>query len=213
MKLRHSRQIAAHYSSLLDCRPVEVRAEDFGGECLRRLLSVECRCVPRCKTFRQTFPQGPVLVKQPDRDRVLWTGAPMSAQVRSLVGYVFLVDPSKVQCGEEDATHALARPSRSRCNRCTEADRRVLHRFNHEGQQRPIMTYTEHSLAWVADKWRNPTAREKALIMGYSPSAVGLSLAPNPARFSDDKHSSTAAAALGRGCHVPSEALAMALIL
>ena len=33
--------------------------------------------------------------------------------------------------------------------------------------QNPIMTYTVHSVAWMADKCRNLTARQKAVIMRY----------------------------------------------
>ena len=64
---------------------------------------------------------------------------------------------------EQEAVKTFACPSAAWG---TKAERRVLHRFNQNGRQHPIMTYTEHSLAWFADKWRNPTAREKAVIMG-----------------------------------------------
>ena len=64
--------------------------------------------------------------------------------------------------------------ARRRWNPGTEAERRV-------------MTDSQHSLARLAEKWRNPTVREKAVIMGYHPSAVGCSPAPNPARLSDEK--------------------------
>ena len=46
-----------------------------------------------------------------------------------------------------------------------------------------------------------------------SPFCSGIVACPHPARFSDEECSATAAAALGRGFHVPSVALAMAMIL
>ena len=56
MKLRHSRQ--RNRSTLLLCveivAPVEVRVEDFGWVCLRRLLWMSVG-VRRCKTFRHTL--------------------------------------------------------------------------------------------------------------------------------------------------------------
>ena len=73
MKLRPSRwKIAAHYSPGLNCRPLEVEQR----------TSVGCACADccggmsvcaRCKTFRQTFLQGAVLVREPDSDRlIIW---------------------------------------------------------------------------------------------------------------------------------------------
>ena len=158
-------EVVAHHPSVLDCRPEEVRAEDFGWVCLRRLLWVNVGVCTLPDLSTDCFPQGAVLVKQPDRDRLIWNGALMLAQVRSLDGYVSC--RSFLSAMWRTGGDVYVSSSRSRCNPCTEADRRVLHRFNHDGQQHPIMTFSEHSLAWMADKWRNPTAREKAVIIGY----------------------------------------------
>ena len=122
----------------------------------------------------------------------------MPAQVRALDGYVFHTDAIRAQCGEQEAMYASAGPHRRRCNPLTEADQRVLHRFDQDGRQPQIMTYTEHRLAWLADKWRVPTAGEGTVIMGYPPSASGLSPAPNQARFSVEKRSATAVAAFSK---------------
>ena len=106
----------------------------------------------------------------------------MPAQIRSLDGYVFPIDPFKVQCGEQEVMCAFACPPRRRCNPGTEQIDECFHPFNQDGRQHPVMTYTVHSLACLADRWRNPTAREKPVIRGYLPYAGGLSPAPEPRR-------------------------------
>ena len=59
---------------------------------------------------RERFPRGSELRKEHERDRLVWTGAPMPAQVRSLHGYALQVDSLWVQRGEQEAMFEFTRP-------------------------------------------------------------------------------------------------------
>ena len=101
---------------MLSCRPVEVSAEDFGWVCLRRLLWMTVGVYSLQDLSTHCFLQGAVLMRQLDRDRLVWSGAKMQAQVRALDGYVFHTDRFRAQCGEQEAMYAFTCPPRRRCN-------------------------------------------------------------------------------------------------
>ena len=122
----------------------------------------------------------------------------MPALVRSLGGYAFQTDPLKVQRGEQEAMLTFTGPLRRPEDQSDDCDQCVFDRFSEDGHRYPVTACTEQSLAWLAGRWRTPNAHEKAPIMGFPPSAVGLAPSPNPARLSDEKRSRVAATALSK---------------
>ena len=53
------------------------------------------------------------------------------------------------------------------------------------------MSTAEQSLAWLAGRWRTPTAHEQAAIIKFPALYVGVGTRPNPARLSDEKRWAT----------------------
>ena len=82
-------EIVTQKSPGLNCRTVQVRAEVFGWVCLRRLLWMNVGVFSLQDLSTDWFLQGAVLLRRPDRNRLIWSGAPMPAQVRALDGCVF----------------------------------------------------------------------------------------------------------------------------
>ena len=89
----------APYSSVSSCRRVEVSAEDIGWVCLRRRLWMNVGVYPVRDLTTDSFLQGVVLIRQPDRDSLIWSGTPMPTQVRALDGYVFHTDSAVWRTG------------------------------------------------------------------------------------------------------------------
>ena len=119
------------------------------------------------------LPEGIVQENGTDRLKILKVDSkPWPAQARFEAGFSMKSSPENVCKGIEDPIHVFTREFRHPADRAHLVDLQSRLRFEMDGRRFPPSAYTETSVLWRNNEWRQPSPNERAQLMGIPTTAL-----------------------------------------